>query len=88
MTAARVSTTYALALDRSTTALLASAPLGTIEDVPAIQFVRLDERGSRLIYVVPWAKDNEYVHKALQRNLRTWINALKRVEPLTITAEA
>ena len=74
----RVSTTYSLPLDRSTVDLLTNAPLGAIEDVAAIQFVRLDPRGERLIYVVPWSHDNENVHKALQRNLRVWIRALKR----------
>jgi hypothetical protein len=75
----RISTTYSLPLDPSTVALLAGAPLGSVEDVSAIQLVRLDERKSRLLYVVPWQNDNEYVHKALRRNLRTWINANKRV---------
>lgn len=75
----RISTTYALPLDASTVDLLTGAPLGTIEDVPAIQLVRLDHRGHRLLYVVPWAKDNEYVHKALKRNLRTWIKVQKRL---------
>lgn len=77
----RISTTYSMPLDPSTTALLATAPLGTIEDVSAVQFVRLDVRGSRLLYVVPFKLDNEYVHKALNRKLRVWINALKRLEP-------
>lgn len=75
----RISTTYALPLDRSTADLLAGGPLGTIEDVDAIQFVKLDVRGSRLLYVVPWDRDNEYVHKALRKNLRVWINATKRL---------
>ena len=77
----RVSTTYALKLDPSTTALLLTGPLGTIEDVPAIKFIKVDERQSRLLYVVPWNLDNEYVHKALQKNLRIWINAMKRLAP-------
>lgn len=73
----RLSTVYGLPLDRSTTDLLAGAPLGTIEDVGAIQFVKLDVKGSRLLYTVPYDRDNEYVHKALRRNLRTWINVQK-----------
>ena len=74
----RLSTTYALRLDPSTTELLASGPLGAIEDVPAIQYVRLDQKGSRLLYVVLWGKDNDYVHKALHKKLRIWIHSLNR----------
>ncbi len=80
MEAERISTTYALQLDRSTTDLLAKGPLGSIEDISAIQFVKLDERQSRLLYVVPWSLDNEYVHKALRKNLRAWIKAWQRLE--------
>lgn len=75
----RLSTTYALRLDQSTVELLAAGPLGTIEDVSAIKYVRLDVMGSRLLYVVPCALDNEYVHKALHKKLRVWVNAIKRV---------
>lgn len=75
----RLSTTYGLPLDRSTVELLVGAPLGTIEDVSAITLVRLDDRRRRLLYVVPWGADNEYVRKALRRNLRVWIKAQKQL---------
>lgn len=75
----RLSTTYGLLLDPSTTELLLTAPLGTLEDVEAIQFVKLDPKRSRLLYVVPWNRDNEYVHKALRKKLRVWLNTLKRL---------
>lgn len=75
----RISTTYSLPLDQKTVDLLSDAPLGAVEDVPAIKYVKLDQRGCRLLYIVPWDLDNEYVHKALTKQLRVWIKALQRV---------
>lgn len=79
--AQRLSTTYCLFLDSSTARLLQAAPLGPIDELDSVSMVALDPRQSRLIYTVPWARDNEYVHKALRKKLRIWINALKRLEP-------
>jgi hypothetical protein len=78
----RFSTIYFITLDRRSVKFMAHAMQFDTSiwalSLDAITRVWLDPRNRQILYEIRDKLDNEYVHKALRKRLRVYLNELRR----------